>query len=211
MKERIDKADKSLAPEKIARIAEEGLQGIKLSNAEKNQLNEYQLEEVYELWDLEKKSIPEYDLSPIKTVLKKYSGSTQMQSLVDICVKTGKKNIELIHLETPWHSGSPAFVIRDKTSGSISFHKNIGKMTIHLGIVNRDENLADIHVELTDSSKKNSYSFEVELIKNSRCVETISTTKDVVASFLAVAIDEYVLRVSDARKEIASLTLRMEQ
>jgi len=211
MKDHVGYTEKSLSPEQIVCIAEKGLRGANLSKAEKQYLNTQQLEEVYAIWDFEKETIPEFDPNAISDLLKKYTERSQKHSIADICIKLGKKCIELIQLGAEWQTVSPAFAVRDNAQDNISFHKSIGKLTIHLEIVHRDQNLADIHVKLTNSSKKNSFLFDVELIKDNRCVETINTAQNDIVSFLSVAIDNYILRVSDAKKEIASLSLRMEQ
>jgi hypothetical protein len=207
----LTESEESLSPEQVALLAEKGLKAVPLSRQQKKHLIEHQMDEVYAALEFEQANIPWLDSETIETLVDPYSHSQPSPSLVDIWVKLGTQIIETIHKAETWQLGSPAFAVRANSTDTVSFHKKLGKMTIHLEIVRRDESLADINVKLIDNTGNNSYSFDVELIKENRCVETINTTHNNLVSFLAVAIDDYILRVSDAKKEIASLSLRMEQ
>ncbi len=207
----LTESDHSLSPEQIALCAERGLKAIPLSREQKKHLIDHQMDEVYAAWEFEKATIPVLDAETIETIIDTHVHSQPLVSPVDIWVKLGEYIVETIHKAVSWQAESPAFAMRTTTSDSVSFYKKLGKMTIHLEIVRRDESLADINVKLTDNTGNNSYTFDVELIKENRCIETINTTRNNLVSFLAVAIDDYMLRVSDANKEIASLSLRMEQ
>ena len=119
--------------------------------------------------------------------------------------------IETTRSFVDWKAGSPAFTYRGSAENCVSFYKEVGKLTVHLEILQREDRLADINVRLTDETRRDRSSFEVELFKDQRCIETVNTTKDSIALFSAIAIDNYKLKISDRKGEITSFSIRMER
>lgn len=207
---RITTEEHCISAERLACIAEQGLAAEGLTKNELLSFAEHGLEEVYDLWHFSQLSIPALDPYTLDAVMKRFYPETVLQT-ADIWVRVKDTLIEILGCADSWIQGSPAFATRANEDNQISFHKKFGKLTVHLEIVRRDSCLADIHVKLSDNTIKAPYFFEVELMKGQRSLETIDAAKDSMISFYSVEIDDYLLRVSDMNKEIASLSLRMEK
>lgn len=202
--------DCCITPEKIASISERGMNAVHLSLEEKEYLLNQGLDELYAAWDFEKEEIPCLDAKTVSLLMKQFAPSQTHNQIPDLWIKLGHHAIETLQHSFDWMPGSAAFAFRETNTSTISFHRKVGKLTIHMEIVRRDERLADINVKVTDNSETKTHAFDAELLKGDQCVETIHTTKDTTASFYAVEIADYILRISDAKNEIASIALRMQ-
>jgi len=194
-----------ISPEKTAILAEQGLKAAKLTKEEKQYLLSGGLKELYAIWDFKEQTIPPLESKTVEAIMKKFFSKQPK-----LWIRISHKIIEMIEPPEGWYRGSTAFAHRGKEIKSISFYKKVGKLTAHLEIVRGDVGLADIHVRLTDNSGKDLSSFEVELLKGVRCMETISTSKNYAVSLSAIEIGDYIIRISDLKGEITSIPLRME-
>ena len=207
-KDKKDKKDKKegISPEKLAILAERGLKAAKLTKEEKQYLLRAGLGEFYDVCVFTEQNIPPLASEAVEGIVEKF-----LSKQPKLWIRIGRKIIEIVGLPKDWNMGSPAFAHRGEEAKDITFHKKAGKLTLHLKIMQRDERLADIHVLLTDDSGKDLSSFEVELLKGERCIETVSTSKNNAASLSAIELGDYLIRISDSKGEITSLPLRMEQ
>lgn len=192
-----------ISPEKMAILAEQGLKAARLTKEEKEYLLHGGLKELYDIWEFAEESIPSLETETIDEIMNKFFPPLRIRIL--------EKVIEIIKLPSGLHMGSTAFAVRGKDAQSISFHKMVGRRTVHVQITGRDERLADIHVRLTDDSGKGLSAFQVELFKGKKCIETVSTTKSTIVSLSALEIGDYKLRLSDSKGEITSIALRIEK
>lgn len=195
-----------ISPEKVAILAERGMKAAKLTKEEKHYLLNGGLKEIYDIWDFEEQNIPPLETETVEAIMKRFFSKQP-----NLWIRISRKIIEMVEPPKDWSVGSPAFAHRGKKDKSISFHKKAGKLTVHLEIVQRDERLADMHVRLTNNSGKDLSSFEVELLKGERCVETVSTSKNNTVSFSSIEIGDYIILISDSKGEISSISLKIEQ
>jgi hypothetical protein len=110
-----------------------------------------------------------------------------------------------------WEYGSTAFAHRGPGDTGLAFHKTVGRLTIHLELLRKPSSLIDINVLIADPSSREPVIFEVALYKGDRCLETIGVSPGTPASITSVKVDNYELRISDDRGELASMMLKMEQ
>jgi hypothetical protein len=210
--------EEGLPAEKMAILAEQGLEAAKLTREEKQYLLRGGLTELYDVWEFTEQNIPPLESEAVEGILEGFSSLISIKPKLWIRFIQGI--IEIVELAQGWNQASLAFAHRGEETKDISFYKEAGKLTVHLQIVPRDGMLADIHLRLTDSSVrprdssgKDSSSFEVELLKGEkgeRCIETASTSRGNAASFSSIEIGDYIIRISDSKGEIISIPLRME-
>lgn len=203
-----------IPPEKMAILAERGLKAAKLTKEEKHYLLNGGLEELYDIWEFKKQTISPLTPETVATIMEKMH-KKKLQPVSDIWVRIQEKlpeliNLELVKLAECWRIGAPAFECRGKGDGSKSFSTKVGELTVQLDIVARDEKHADIHVCLTETTGKRMSSCKVELYREDKCIEIVSTSKGDPILLSAIESGNYQLRVSDSRGDITSFSITME-
>jgi hypothetical protein len=136
---------------------------------------------------------------------------SEKTGIAELWIKLRDDALELAKGLSGWNVTSPAFAYRGESGKDISFYKEIGKVNLYLEILHNDSRCADLHIRLTDTSKRDTSFFEIQLLKGERCIEAIHTYSDKTVLLSAIEIGNYKLRFSDAKGEIISLALRMEQ
>ncbi|MGA1867213.1 MAG: hypothetical protein ACMUJM_01575 [bacterium] len=212
-----DKKNKivGIPPEKMAILAEKGLKAAKLTDEEKHYLLHGGLKELYDIWEFQRQTIPPLEPETIDAIIERhfpslyedqYSKEPERAPLLIIL-----RNLrERIKVPPSWQLGSPVFAHRgEEKINECSLLKKVGKLTVHLQIVGRDERSADINARLTGDAGKDQSFFEVELLKGERCVESVRTTLGNTISLSAVAIGNYILRISDSGHVITSIAIKM--
>jgi hypothetical protein len=195
-----------IPPEKMAILAEKGLKAAKLTKEEKEFLLRGGLNELYDIWDFTKKTVPALDAKTVDAIMNRFFSERPK-----LRIRIRKKIMEMVEPPAGLFLGSPAFAHRESGTKGLSFRRKVDKRTVHLELVRRDERHADIHVRLTDDSGKDLSSFDIALFKGERCIEILSTTKSHTLSLSAVEMGDYSLRVSDTKGEITSISIKMEQ
>ena len=204
-----------LSEEQIAIIAEKGIENARLSRREK----EYLVANMGEAYDAlefirapEPAPLPSSDIDALMSrfFAEKISQEPVRRSGLDIWVAFKENFIETIESGIGWLGASPAFATRAVDTKAVSFHKNVGKFSVHLEIMRRDERLADINVKVTDTRDHRPCPFDAELYRDNRCVEMVTAMDSAQACFSSVDVSDYVLKVSDRNNEITSISLRMQ-
>lgn len=201
--------------EKMALIAENGLDAARLSRSEMLYLTKGGLKELYNI----KKNIngrsPSLDRELIGKIMTSYfpeagaGGSCSL--LTDIIVQSTKNAMKVIVKNLDWQLDSPAFARRGSESGAVSIYRDAGKYTVHIEITKSSDYRAIINVRLTDKSKLEHSSFEATLFQKDRCIESVHVSKNPVASFSNVEPGDYLLKVSDKKGLTASIAVRLEK
>ena len=203
-----------LTPEMIGILAEKGIRGLRLSRKQKKELLHTGLEEIYELHDLQKKKIPPLEDAEVDLLMERFfkPALTKYENKEpDILVKLLEKAVKIIESGPGWMQGSPAFAVRgNAVRPSVTMHKEIGRLTLHLELISRADRLADIRLCLTDISKRDKTAFEAELLKSDRSIESITAKTGEYFVLSRVEPGEYRLRVRDKHGEIASFQMRMD-
>ena len=194
----------------MAALAEKGLKSVYLSKTEKESLLN-NMDDIYGIFDFLDQDIPALKSEVISKIMNTIVPKHKNNSHCGILLSIKENIIEILSNLAQWQPNSSVFATRASEPNTISMHKKYGKLTIHMEIVRRDESLVDINVKLADNSKRNHCPFEVELVKSGRCIETINTTQENIVSFFAVEVDDYILKVLNTKKEIASISLRMQE
>jgi hypothetical protein len=210
--------NKSISPEKLVAMAEKGYNIADLSKNEKEYLIKRGLEEINEIKSFEHKSSSKESSDKIEQLLdiffpkSLYVEKTQEKTafLNEIHLKFHKTKIELISLSTKWSAQSLAFEHKGQQSDSILFSKNILHHVVHVEIISKGEQTADINVCLTDISGKNVSRFEVELLKSEICVLSASTENSDKICLYSVEFGKYILRLSDSKKHLTSIPIHLE-
>jgi hypothetical protein len=198
--------------EKIGLIAEKGIDAARLGRKEKKILLTSGMEEVYAAMEMQNTSVPALDNIEIDRLMgmffpEKRPAEARMSSL---WIKIRDYSAELAGTLDGWSAGSPAFACRGAEAKTVTLHREFGKLTMHLEVIGRPDRLADIHLLLTDESRRDKSTFEVELFRGDRCVEAIDGTKGETTVLSRVETGDYMLKVSDSKGEITSLNLRMD-
>jgi hypothetical protein len=209
------KKDKyKLTPEMIGKLAERGIKALRLSRKQKQELLTSGLEEIYALHDLQKQNIPLLEDAEVDVLMERYFKPTLKHAETRrdaIWVKLLEKTVKIFDFGPGWAQGSPAFALRGEAQRpSVTMHKEIGRLTLHLELINRADRLADIRLCLTDDSKRDKTSFEAELLKSERCVESITAKAGEYFVLSRIELGEYTIRVRDTHGEIASFQIRMD-
>jgi hypothetical protein len=209
------KAKSELTPEMIGKLAEKGIKSLMLSRKQKQELLTSGLEEIYALHDLQKQNIQPLEDVEVDALMEQFFKPTlkHIETPKDIIwVKLFEKTAKLLDCSPGWLQGSPAFALRGEAQRpSVTIHKEIGRLTLHLELINRADRLADIRLCLTDDSKRDKTSFEAELIKSERCIESITATPGEYFMLSRIELGEYTLRVRDTHGEIVSFQIRMDE
>lgn len=202
-----------ISTEKMAILAEKGLKAAKLTKEEKQYLLRGGLKELYNIRDFTEQTIPPLESEAVEAIMNRFFPEQPIEQPIQpiLWIRMSQKIIEIVMLPDDWDTGSPAFAHRGKEGKSISFHKNVGKITVHLKILRGDERLADIHARLTDNGGKSLSSFEAEIFKGGKCIETVSNVKHNMITFFSLEMGDYVLRISDLKGEITSIAIKLEQ
>jgi hypothetical protein len=206
----------SLIPaEKMALLAEKGLHAAHLSRAEMLSLAHGGLNEFYAIKKGIKSQHPPLDEQITEKVMATYfpttASDTLRPSLMDISVRLTRHTIKVVTQTFDWKPDSPVFARRGHESGSVSFYKDTGKLTMHLELTKSCERCACINVRLTDKSKRERSSFEATLFQEDRCIELVHVNTNPTASFSTISPGDYLLRVSDKKGVIASVNIRLEE
>ena len=207
-----------ISPEKLVVMAEKGYNITDLSKNEKEYLINRGLEEINEIKSFEHKRSSKESSHEIEQLLdvffpkSVYVEKTQETTsfLNEIHLKFHKTKIELISLSTKWSTQSLAFEHKGQQSDSISFSKNIRHHVVHVEIISKGEQTADINVCLTDKSGKNVSRFEVELLKGEICVLSASTENSNIICLYSVEFGKYILRLSDSKNHLTSIPIHLE-
>lgn len=203
---------KPIPPEKMARIAEKGLKAVRLGAAEKEYLAGEGLEEYYALRDSLKEPAPSLSSGEVDDVMLRFFPADESPERSALVCRIREKALELVENCAGWQQGSPAFATRGPSEeGRVRLCKEAGKLTVHLEIVRRGERLVDVNVRLTDTSGRDTSSFEVELLKDTRSLETVGSAGGATASLSRIAVGDYRMRISDRKGEITSLSIRLEK
>jgi hypothetical protein len=205
------KAD--ISDETICIIAEKGLHAARLNKAQTKELFDSRLPEVYALWDMAKEPIKPLEKREIDHLMDRFfpEVAPAAPETPSLSIRLHEAAVELIgQVLGGWNVGSPVFVCRSAEQKSVVLHREIGRVTIHVEVISRAERLADIRLCLTDESKRDTISFEVELLKESKCIEAASGKSNETVQFQRVEIGEYLLRFLDSKGEITSLRIGME-
>jgi hypothetical protein len=206
----------SLIPaEKMALLAEKGLNATHVSRNDLLALAHGGLSELYTIKEGIKNPPPPLDQQLIDQVIAAYFPSPAKtkptSSLSDIVVQLTKNAVKSVTEPFGWQLNSPAFAQRGPEPRSVSLCKKTGKLIVHLEIAKSFGKGASIAIRLTDSSNRERLSFETALFHNDRCIESVHSAKNPVASFSKIAPGDYLLKVSDKKGEIASVTIRLEE
>lgn len=198
----------------IAIWAEKGIKVDELNEEEKDYLAHGGLDEVYTIRDNIRQPMPALEHEAIDKLMKNIfpePEAEQEASLNQLWVIFREKTLEIFEEFSGWNFGSPAFAYRGDEKKQISYYKEIGKITVHLEILKKEDRLADLSICLTDDSSREKSSFELELFRGKRCLETIKTETGNIATLSSIEVGDYQLRLSDTKGEITSLAIRMEQ
>lgn len=200
--------------EKMALLAEKGLHKARLSHAEKMLLAENGLSEFYSIKESIKTPVPSIDQQTVENLIALYFLSSAKKepgpAVMDVSVRMADQGLKVLSNAGGWFLHSPVFAQRGNESDSISFFKEAGKYTIHMGIVGAKQQRFNITVILTGKSKKG-FSFEVTLFQNGRCIESIHLVKNSEASFSSVLPGNYSLKISEKKSEILSTNIGLEE
>ncbi len=203
-----------LPPEQMGVLAEQGLAKAKLTKTEKEILLSRGLAELYQIIEFLNQTVPALETGMLDTILKKNSPSlphVEGTKPVLFWLKFYAKKISLFQDLAGWNQGSPVFAFRSAWKNCIRFHKEIGKITVHLEIIKKDDRVTDLNVCLIDETSREKAAFEIELFTGNRCIESITATSRTPVSFSAIQVGNYFLRLSDSKGEITSLLLRIDQ
>ena len=208
-----NKKENKLTPEIVGLIAEKGIRSLKCKAGITRALLDGGLDEVYAVKKMKTAVIAAPGLQEVESLVARYfpfiNKAKEYQPSLWLKLKTlGSETVDAFD---GWLVGSPVFAYRSSGNHqSVSFHKDLGRKSVHLEVIRRDERLADLRVSLTDDSNREQTTFEVELIKDGKCVESVSLKTAAVASISSIEIGDYELRLSDNKGELTSLRIRME-
>ena len=201
-----------LSAEQIGLLAENGIQELKNNSKLKKVLLISGLDEVYAVKKLHKASVIPLSTFEINTLVTRFSPKRlDANALKDsLLIRTNEWCAEFFGAVSGWKSGSTVFAFRETPSRSITYHKQIGRMTIHLEVVNRSDRLVDIRVCLIDDTHRDTSSFDIALFNGEKCVEALNGTIGETLTLSRINNGEYRLSVSDIRGEISALSIRMD-
>lgn len=203
-----------LSAEKMALLAENGLNKARLSRAEKIALAEDGLDELYTIKESLKTPVSPIDPQLVEKIMNAYFpskvNSTLMPTVKEISVQLSRSTINVVKNFIDWQIDSPLFAKRGDEPENISFFKSLGNFTIHFEITKDSEQRSCITVILTDSLNKK-HSFEAALFQNEQCIESIHVNKKSAASFSGVLLGDYSLRVFHNEAQIVAVNIRLEK
>ena len=208
-----NKKENKLTPEIVGLIAENGICSLKRKAAITRALLDGGLDEVNAVKKMKTAIIAGPGLQEVESLVARYfpfiDKAKECQPSLWLKLKTlGSETVDIFD---GWLAGSPAFAYRSSENHqSVSFHKELGRKSVHLEVIRRDERLADLRVSLIDNSSRDQTTFEVELIKDGNCLESVSMKTASVASISSIETGDYELRLSDNKGELTSLRIRME-
>ena len=201
-----------ISDETICIIAEKGMRATRLNKAQTKELFDSRLPDVYALWDLAKEPVKPLEKSEVDCLMDRFYPEVAAVGVgvPSLVVRLHDAAAELIGTVLEWNMGSPVFSCRSEEPKSVLLHREIGRVTVHVEIISRTARLADIRLCMTDESKRDTTSFEVELLKGGKCIEAANGTLNETILFRRVESGEYLLRFSDSKGEITSLRIGME-
>jgi hypothetical protein len=175
------KGTQKIDPEKMGLIAEHGVKNQHLSKEQWKWLRDDGFRELKELKNL--KCPEEYDPVPsrlINTALETFFPVQEISTKEPIHIRCINGLIELIRLPDSCISGSPAFSWRDNNSKDrrVAFTHKEDPITAHIELSSNANDTTDISVICSDVSGKQFPSVEVELLRDGRCIESVSANEN---------------------------------
>ena len=201
--------DNTLSAERISEIADKGICGARLSSEEKEMLLVEGLDEVYSVSKAIQEKVAPLSTGDITAILGKYFPQSE-QKPDTLAFRIGTAALELLSSLEGWIPNSPAFAVRATNTDSVSFYKELGKISVHIELIKRSDRNADLNFKIKDESEREETSYSVELLSGSRCIEAVSAPKTETVSIKSLKSGEYELRIGDSKGTITALTLRVE-
>ena len=203
-----------LPPETIALLAEKGMRAARLSKKQKQTFLQTGFSEFYAVQKAHKTAEPPLSEPEVDRLMDRFfkpASGRAPTALSLVWIKMLDKAVKIIECDGCWTPGSPVFAVRGEVAQpAVAMHKEIGRLTLHLELISRANRLADIKLCLSDSASRDKTSFEAQLLKNGRCVESLSARTGECFVLSRIESGEYQLRVNDNHGEVASFLIRMD-
>jgi hypothetical protein len=201
--------DKSLTAERIAEIADKGIRGARLTSEEKAALLNDGMGEVCSVSRAMREKVAPLSTGDIDSVIGRFFPQSE-QNTDTLAFRIGNAALELLSSLEGWIPNSPAFAVRAEKTDSVSFYKELGKISVHIELIKRSDRNADLNFKIKDEAEREETCYSVELLSGSRCIEAVSAPKTETVSIKSLKSGDYELKICDSKGTITALTLRVE-
>jgi hypothetical protein len=168
-------------PEKMGFIAEHGVKKSNLTKQQWKWLGSDGFSDLKELQNL--KSPQEYEPLPERltnTALETFFPIRQDSEDEPLHIQCINGIMELLKVPDTWVSGSPAFSWRSTgcEERRVAFTHKEDPVTAHIELVSNSDSTTDISVICNDPSGQQFPKIDVELLRNGRCIESVSANEN---------------------------------
>lgn len=209
--------------EKLALLAEQGLQAVKLTQDEQEYLINQGIETVYDIWELLKTKTPDISPEMQEKILHTMSTSQNPKDvssairkhITDAWIKLTDQNISLIHSVQGWISPSPLFATRkinDHTKAkTLSFYRLYPTAQVHVELRYTPDCFVDIMIQLIQEQNYLDDLLEIQLIRDGSCCEVVSGKANEIFSFFSLEVHDYSLEICLSPDTIIGIDLYLDR